>query len=143
CNGTAACRQIGEGSMCPTYMALREEEHSTRGRANLLRSALTGAIDPSELYGDGQVADALELCLGCKACKSECPVRVDMAKIQAEWRHGRNQSQGMSLGAWALARPRQWLELARPFAGLANGVASSALGKAVSKAVLGMSGERP
>jgi FAD/FMN-containing dehydrogenase/Fe-S oxidoreductase len=135
CNGTAACRQVGEGSMCPTYMALREEEHSTRGRANLLRSAITGALEPEELYGDGQVAEALELCLSCKACKSECPVRVDMAKIQAEWRHGRNQARG--------ARPRKWLELARPFAGLANGMASSVLGKAVTKAVLGMTGERP
>ena len=72
CNGQGACRKLG-GGMCPSYMVTLDEEHSTRGRANLLRQALNGVIPAEELAGD-RMQEALDLCVECKACKSECPL---------------------------------------------------------------------
>ncbi|MFQ5860580.1 MAG: FAD-binding and (Fe-S)-binding domain-containing protein [Dehalococcoidia bacterium] len=84
CNGMGACRKMTEGTMCPSYMVTREEEHSTRGRANLLRAALSGALPPEELAGQ-RIYEALDLCLECKGCKGECPATVDMAKLKYEF----------------------------------------------------------
>jgi len=82
CNGQAACRKA-DGSMCPSFMVTGDEEHSTRGRANLLRQVLNGAL-PADQLGGRRVYDALDLCVECKACKAECPSGVDMAKIKYE-----------------------------------------------------------
>ncbi|MBG93546.1 MAG: oxidoreductase [Chloroflexi bacterium] len=82
CNGQGACRKF-DGGMCPSYMVTLDEEHSTRGRANILRQALNGVLPTKELSGS-RVYDALDLCVECKACKSECPSGVDMAKIKYE-----------------------------------------------------------
>ncbi|MBI3974937.1 MAG: FAD-binding protein, partial [Armatimonadetes bacterium] len=79
CSGLGACRKTVEGTMCPSYMVTREEEHSTRGRANLLRGVLSGVLPPEELTGR-RLFDALDLCVECKGCKAECPANVDMAK---------------------------------------------------------------
>jgi FAD/FMN-containing dehydrogenase/Fe-S oxidoreductase len=84
CSGVGACRKKLEGTMCPSYRATLEEKHSTRGRANLLRAALSGVLPPEELAGQ-IVHDALDLCLECKACKTECPSNVDMAKLKYEF----------------------------------------------------------
>jgi FAD/FMN-containing dehydrogenase/Fe-S oxidoreductase len=87
CNGAAACRKsAGRGVMCPSYQATREENYSTRGRSNLLRYALTEP-DPRKALNSAELQDALELCLGCKGCKSECPANVDMARLKAEVLH--------------------------------------------------------
>ncbi len=83
CNGSAVCRK-DTGNMCPSYMATRDEEHSTRGRANLLRSAMAGRIPHEELFSE-RMYGALDLCVECKSCKSECPSSVDMAKIKTEF----------------------------------------------------------
>lgn len=84
CNGAAAClKTAGRGTMCPSYMATREELHVTRGRANLLRQALAAA-DPAAALAGGELARALDLCLSCKGCKAECPANVDMARLKAE-----------------------------------------------------------
>ena len=82
CNGQGACRKV-DGTMCPSYMVTREEEHSTRGRANLLRMVLSGALPASDLTGK-RLHDALDLCVECKGCKGECPSNVDMAKMKYE-----------------------------------------------------------
>lgn len=82
CNGAAACRK-STGAMCPSYQVTREENYSTRGRSNLLRFALTEP-NPREALSDDELQDALEMCLGCKACHSECPANVDMARLKAE-----------------------------------------------------------
>jgi Fe-S oxidoreductase len=82
CNGAAICRKLDAGTMCPSFMALRDERHSTRGRANLLRAALSGRL-PGGL-ADPALVEALDACLGCKACKSECPSSVDMTRLKAE-----------------------------------------------------------
>lgn len=84
CNGAGVCRKLGAGTMCPSYMATRDERDTTRGRANALRNALAGRIPREELYSE-EMYGVLDLCLGCKACKSECPSSVDMAKIKSEF----------------------------------------------------------
>lgn len=95
CNGQGACLK-DTGTMCPSYMVTRDEEHSTRGRANLLRQALNGALPLSEVTGD-RVMDALDLCVECKACKSECPSGVDLAKLKYEVLTQRHREHGLPL----------------------------------------------
>ena len=82
CNGSGVCRKLDVGTMCPSFQATRDEQFSTRGRANLLRSALSGEL-PGGL-DNPDLHEALDLCLGCKACKSECPSSVDMTKLKTE-----------------------------------------------------------
>lgn len=86
CNGQSQCRARGAlaGAMCPSFVATRDERHSTRGRANALRAAISGQLGPNGLDDPG-LYGALDLCLSCKACKSECPSAVDMAKLKAEY----------------------------------------------------------
>ena len=84
CNGAGICRKTTTGTMCPSFMITREEEHSTRGRANLLRAALSGTL-PHDQLTDHRMYEAMDLCIECKACKSECPSSVDMAKIKFEF----------------------------------------------------------
>ena len=83
CSGVGECRKTGKGTMCPSYMATLDEEHSTRGRANVLRLAMSGQLGDDALQSKS-VLSALDLCLSCKACKSECPSNVDMAKLKSE-----------------------------------------------------------
>jgi FAD/FMN-containing dehydrogenase/NAD-dependent dihydropyrimidine dehydrogenase PreA subunit len=84
CSGLGACRKKLSGTMCPSYMATRDEKDSTRGRANTLRLAMTGKLGESGL-GDKGVYEVLDLCLECRACKAECPVGVDMARFKSEF----------------------------------------------------------
>ena len=84
CNGAGVCRKLGTGTMCPSYIATRDEKDTTRGRANALRNAMAGRIPREELFSP-QMYDVMDLCIGCKACKSECPSAVDMARIKAEY----------------------------------------------------------
>jgi FAD/FMN-containing dehydrogenase/Fe-S oxidoreductase len=83
CMNIGLCRKSATGVMCPSYMATRDEEHSTRGRANALVKALT-MPDPRAALGDERLHDILDLCLECKACQSECPLGVDMAALKSE-----------------------------------------------------------
>jgi Fe-S oxidoreductase len=83
CVGVGECRRLDGGTMCPSYMVTREEEHSTRGRAHLLFEAMRGGL-PGGMKSDA-VREALDLCLACKGCKSECPVNVDVATYKAEF----------------------------------------------------------
>jgi FAD/FMN-containing dehydrogenase/Fe-S oxidoreductase len=94
CAGVGECRKKRGGTMCPSYQATREEQHSTRGRANTLRLALTGQLGLTGLT-DPDVLAALDLCLECKACKSECPTNVDMARLKAEVLDQHHQKHGL------------------------------------------------
>jgi Fe-S oxidoreductase len=96
CNGVGACRKKLEGTMCPSYMATRDEEHSTRGRANALRAVLSGRMAPREFTGR-RLYEVMDLCLECKGCKSECPANVDMAKMKYEFLHHYYQANGLPL----------------------------------------------
>ena len=93
CNGNGACRKTDSGTMCPSYMVTRAEEHSTRGRANALRLALAGALPEAELWSE-RMHEVLDLCIECKGCTAECPSRVNMTRLKSEWlahyytRHG-------------------------------------------------------
>ncbi|MDA1147727.1 MAG: FAD-binding protein, partial [Chloroflexi bacterium] len=95
CNGQGACRKL-DGGMCPSYMVTLDEEHSTRGRANLLRQALNGVLPAEELAGE-RIQEALDLCVECKACKSECPSGVDMAKLKYEVLTKHHEAHGLPL----------------------------------------------
>jgi FAD/FMN-containing dehydrogenase/Fe-S oxidoreductase len=93
CNGAGVCRKRTTGVMCPSFMVTREEEHSTRGRANALRAAFSGQL-PAEEFTSPRMYEVMDLCIECKGCKAECPSSVDMAKIKFEFlahyyeRHG-------------------------------------------------------
>ena len=96
CNGVGVCRKTLEGTMCPSYMATRDEEHSTRGRANALRAVLSGALPPAEFTGR-RLYEVMDLCLECKGCKAECPSNVDMAKLKYEFLYHYHRAHGLPL----------------------------------------------
>jgi Fe-S oxidoreductase len=86
CNGSGDCRksEVIGGTMCPTFMATRDEDKSTRGRANILREFLY-SNEKEKPFNQQEIYDILDLCISCKACKAECPSNVDMAKLKAEF----------------------------------------------------------
>ncbi len=130
CNGAGVCRKsAGNGVMCPSYQATREENNSTRGRANLLRFALTEP-NPRKALNQTELQQALEMCLGCKACKTECPANVDMARLKSEvlsqtrkWR--------FNLSDFALKHYGTLLKVGQKAPSLFNGLQSLSLVKLV------------
>ncbi len=118
CTGVGACRKTDTGTMCPSYMATRDEDHSTRGRANILREALTGRMPGGLTSKD--VYDVLDLCLECKACKAECPSQVDMAKIKYEFLQHYWDDHGVPLSVRAIGNVARVAPLAQVFAPIAN-----------------------
>lgn len=98
CNGQGNCRNLGAGTMCPSFRATRDEAHSTRGRANALRAAITGFLGPQG-FNDPALYHILDLCLACKACKVECPSIVDMAKLKYEYLARYQEANGAPLSA--------------------------------------------
>ena len=119
CNNNGACRKLRDGVMCPSYRVTREESDTTRGRANILRLAMTGQLGPRGLEGE-EVAEVLELCVGCKACKRECPAGVDMAVLKAEVLHFRNGRGGMPLRERLFASLPRAAPMASRLPGLLN-----------------------
>ncbi|MBV9430643.1 MAG: 4Fe-4S dicluster domain-containing protein, partial [Hyphomicrobiales bacterium] len=119
CNNNGACRKLEGGAMCPSYRVTRDEEHVTRGRANTLRLALSGALGKEALASDG-VAEALELCVSCKACKRECPTGVDMARMKIEVDAARAQRNGITLFDRLVGNLPRYAPLAARFAWLLN-----------------------
>ena len=136
CNGSGDCRKAS-GVMCPSFQATREEEHSTRGRANLLRAALSGQLG-AEAWTDPAVDDALDLCLGCKACKTECPSSVDMAKIKAEVLAQRYARKGVPLRARIFGHIHTLNQLAAPVAPLANATLGTSFARGLVQRVTGL-----
>ncbi len=96
CNNNGACRTDAGGVMCPSYRVTRDETHVTRGRANALRLALSGQLGVDALASDA-MAEAMQLCVSCKACKRECPTGVDMARMKIEVQAARLAKHGMNL----------------------------------------------
>ena len=119
CNNNGACRKLRDGVMCPSYRVTREESDTTRGRANILRLAMTGQLGPRGLEGE-EVAEVLELCVGCKACKRECPAGVDMAMLKAEVLHLRNGGARMPLRERLFASLPRAAPMASRLPGLLN-----------------------
>ncbi|MDH3716322.1 MAG: 4Fe-4S dicluster domain-containing protein, partial [Gammaproteobacteria bacterium] len=96
CNNNGACRKLRGDVMCPSFRVTRNERDLTRGRANVLRLALSGQLGPDALTGDA-MAESLKLCVSCKACKRECPTGVDMARMKIEVAVARAAARGISL----------------------------------------------
>ena len=119
CIGVGACRKNDVGSMCPSYMVTLEEEHSTRGRAHMLFELLQGEV-VRDGWKDAQAKKALDLCLSCKACKSECPANVDIATYKAEFLSHFYETHGRPLHAYAFGMIDRWLRLASFAPGVAN-----------------------
>lgn len=119
CIGVGACRKSDAGAMCPSYMVTLEEEHSTRGRAHMLFELLQGEV-LRDGWKDAQVKKALDLCLGCKACKSECPANVDLATYKAEFLSHFYESHARPLFAYAFGMIDKWLRIASFTPRLAN-----------------------
>jgi FAD/FMN-containing dehydrogenase/Fe-S oxidoreductase len=156
CNGSGVCRKLDGGVMCPSYRATREEMHSTRGRANLLREFLRQPtrIENAELRDQktplsqfstfnsqfllDDVKAALDLCLSCKACATECAAGVDMSKLKSEFLAHFYAARGVPLRAWLLGRIGAFSPLAAGFAPLSNWM----LGRSWFKRALGLAAER-
>ena len=118
CSGVGECRKVGTGTMCPSFMATRDEDHSTRGRANLLREAMNGRLEGG--LTSKTVYDALDLCLECKACKAECPSQVDMAKMKYEFLQHYHDEHGTPLPVLALGHAATVAPIGQAFAPVAN-----------------------
>lgn len=127
CSGVGACRKKLAGTMCPSYMATREERDSTRGRANVLRLALAGQLGQAGLGEEG-VFQVLDLCLECRACKAECPVGVDMARFKSEFLADYWSRHGTPLKVRALGGVAQLAKWGSTFAPVSNWMAGAAAG---------------
>jgi len=141
CVGVGECRRHGGGTMCPSYMVLREEKHTTRGRAHLFFEMLRG-----ETIRDGwqseAVKESLDLCLACKGCKGECPVNVDIATYKAEFLSHYYEERPRPRTAFAFGLVSRWARLASMVPGLANFVTQTPGLRGVAKAAAGIAPQR-
>ena len=124
CSGLGACRKTLEGTMCPSYMVTKEEKHSTRGRANVLRLVMAGRLEEAGL-GDWGVKEVMDLCLECRACKAECPVGVDVARFKSEFLADFWRRHGTSMRARLLGHVHELARWGSRLAPLSNALAQS------------------
>ena len=141
CIGLGACRKQDGGTMCPSYMVTLEEEHSTRGRAHLLFEMLQGEV-VRDGWQDEHVKKALDLCLSCKACKSECPANVDLATYRAEFLSHYYEGKARPFYAHMFGRIDRWARMASPVSGLVNFVNSSSMVRPIVNQLLGLAPKR-
>ncbi|MBI3068088.1 MAG: 4Fe-4S dicluster domain-containing protein, partial [Betaproteobacteria bacterium] len=119
CTNNGHCRKFDAGTMCPSYRATRDEQHSTRGRANTLRLALSGQVGPDAFTSDELYA-TLDLCVSCKGCKRECPTGVDMARMKIEFLHHYRKRHGLTLRDRLIAHLPRYAPWAARFRWLVN-----------------------
>jgi FAD/FMN-containing dehydrogenase/Fe-S oxidoreductase len=155
CAGVGECRKKRGGTMCPSYQATCDELHSTRGRANTLRLALTGQLDAITACGlaqaataraanltDPDVLAALDLCLECKACKSECPTNVDMARLKAEVLDQHHKKHGLPWRNWLFGNVATLSKWGCRTAPVSNWWAQSWLGRWLNEKAFGIDRRR-
>ncbi|MEO9136798.1 MAG: FAD-linked oxidase C-terminal domain-containing protein, partial [Casimicrobiaceae bacterium] len=118
CNNNGHCRKFDAGTMCPSYRVTRDEIHSTRGRANTLRLALSGQL--GNAFASDAVREALDLCVSCKGCRRECPTGVDMARMKIEFQHQRQRRHGVRTRDRLIAHLPRWAPWASSIAPLLN-----------------------
>jgi Fe-S oxidoreductase len=141
CVGTGKCRKHDGGTMCPSYMATREEKHSTRGRARLLFEMFEG--NPLRHgWREGAVKEALDLCLACKACRAECPVNVDMATYKAEFLSHYYRGHPRPMSAYAFGLMHWWARAAAVAPGVANFFTQTPGLRDIAKRVVSIAPER-
>ncbi|MEM7528035.1 MAG: FAD-linked oxidase C-terminal domain-containing protein [Pseudomonadota bacterium] len=142
CNNNGACRKLEGGVMCPSYRVTREEVHSVRGRANTLRLALSGQLGEDAFASDA-MAETMKLCVSCKACKRECPMSVDMAKLKIEVQAARAARRGYGLRDRLVAHMPRYAPVAARFPGLSNLRNRLPWLARLMERVVGFSAERP
>jgi FAD/FMN-containing dehydrogenase/Fe-S oxidoreductase len=141
CVGVGKCRQYEDGVMCPSFRVTREEEHSTRGRAHLLWEMTQGEVI-REKWRDPHVKSALDLCLACKGCKSDCPVGVDVATYKAEFLSHHYDRRMHPLGHYGFGHIDRWARLASIAPGFANFITQTPGLRNICKSVAGISQQR-
>ena len=142
CNNNGACRKLDPGVMCPSFRVTGDEQHVTRGRANTLRLALSGQLG-ADAFASPAVAEALDLCVGCKGCRRECPTGVDMARMKVEFVHHRRRRLGLPLRDRLVAWLPRYAPLAARVPALLNVRDRSPLLARMSERWLGFSARRP
>jgi FAD/FMN-containing dehydrogenase/Fe-S oxidoreductase len=144
CMRIGACRKSpgGGGTMCPSYMATKDEEHSTRGRANALVAALSTS-DPRAALGDARLHEVLDLCLECKACKTECPLGVDMATLKSEALAHHHEQHGVPLRTRMFGNVRVLNRVGSALAPLSNLPGGVGLLRALMERTVGIDRRRP
>src|SRR5438874_3728439 len=141
CVGVGKCRQYEGGVMCPSFRVTREEEHSTRGRAHLLWEMTNGGIVRDQ-WRDTHVKSALDLCLSCKGCKSDCPVNVDVATYKAEFLSHYYEGRTRPLNHYAFGQIDRWARIASALPTLSNLLTQAPLMRDIAKSLLGVSPKR-
>jgi len=141
CNNNGHCRKFDSGTMCPSYRVTKDEQHLTRGRANTLRLAVSGQLGPDALTSDA-VAESMDLCVGCKGCKRDCPTGIDMARMKTEFLYHYRKRHGLTLKDRLVANlPRYapWAARLAPLMNLRDRLPGAA---ALSEKWLGLSAKR-
>jgi Fe-S oxidoreductase len=141
CNGVGVCRKTLEGTMCPSYMATHDEEHSTRGRANALRAVLSGRLPAAEFTGR-RLYEVMDLCLECKGCKAECPANVDMAKLKYEFLYHYYRANGLPLRNRLFGRIERLNRLGARMPGLVNALSALPVSRWLLEKVAGIDRRR-
>ena len=142
CSGMGECRKKLDGTMCPSYMGTLDEEHSTRGRANALRSVLSGKV-PKEEFTGKRLYDVMDLCLECKACKAECPSNVDMAKIKYEFLDHYHRANGLPLRNRMFGAIESLNRIGSALAPVSNWIANSTPNRWLMEIFTGIDRRRP
>ena len=142
CSGMGECRKKLDGTMCPSYMGTLDEEHSTRGRANALRSVLSGKV-PKEEFTGKRLHDVMDLCLECKACKAECPSNVDMAKLKYEFLDHYHRANGLPLRNRIFGGIEALNRLGSRLAPMSNWFVSSTINRWLMELFAGVDRRRP
>ncbi|MCA3001238.1 MAG: FAD-binding and (Fe-S)-binding domain-containing protein [Burkholderiales bacterium] len=140
CNNNGHCRKFDAGTMCPSYRATKDEQHVTRGRANTLRLALSQQIEGG--FASASVKEAMDLCVGCKGCKRECPTGVDMAKMKVEFLHHYKAKHGHTLRDKLVAYLPRYAPTVSKIAWLANMLEASPILKGLRERLVGLSATR-
>lgn len=143
CNGSGDCRKshIIGGTMCPSYQATKDENTTTRARANALREYISNSVGDNP-FNSKEIYEVLDLCLSCKGCKSECPSNIDMAKLKAEFLQHYYDANHVPLRSWLIANISKLNALAVPFSGLYNAILTSKVPSKLMNKLIGFAPER-
>ncbi len=143
CNGSGDCRKthLSGGTMCPSYMATKNEKETTRARANILREILTNSKDKNP-FANEEIKEVMDLCLSCKGCKSECPSNVDVAKLKEEFLYQYYQSKGVPLRTWLIGNFGKLTALASIFPAIYNFIFSNKTLTGIANNLIGFAKER-
>jgi Fe-S oxidoreductase len=143
CNGSGDCRKtpISGGTMCPSFMATRNEKETTRARANILREFLTRSEQPNR-FAHEEIKEVMDLCLACKGCKAECPSNVDVAKLKMEFLYQYQKEKGLPLRSWLVGNFAKISTLASYVPFLYNMVMGTPAIRRISNALVGFHPDR-